>query len=64
MNEAKSIAGATILFEDKLQNRCPLCGRIITTIYPEIAPGLRYAHCQHGHKIRLQTEDHQERNAG
>lgn len=60
MNEVKNITGAAVLHED----RCPLCGRMITTIYPEIAPGLRYAHCQHGHKIRLQTEDHQERNAG
>ena len=64
MNEAKSISRAAVTPEDRFPNRCPLCGRMITALYPEIAPGVRYARCQYGHKIRLEKEDRQERNAG
>lgn len=64
MNEAKRIPRATVIYEDGFPNCCPLCGRLITTVYPEISPGIRYARCQHGHKVRLQQENRQERNAG
>ena len=64
MNKKGNISRAAVIYEDGLPNCCPLCGRLITTIYPEIAPGLRYAHCQYGHKIRLEKENRQERNAG
>ena len=64
MNEIRKIAPADAESGTRRMNQCPLCGRPLTMLYPEIQPGLRYAHCQHGHKIRLQAETLPERNAG
>ena len=64
MNETKSISRTAVTYEDGFPNCCPLCGRIITTMYPEIAPGIRYARCQYGHKIRLEKEDYPQKTAG
>ncbi len=64
MNKIRNISRTAAGSAENITDRCPLCGRPIALLYPEIKPGLRYAHCQHGHKIRLQQESRQERNAG
>lgn len=64
MNHIPNISPSPAAYEEQQPARCPLCGRPITLLYPEICPGIRYAHCQHGHKVRLQQEGCPERNAG
>ena len=64
MNETRNISRAADIYKAMLANRCRLCGKPIAMIYPEIAPGLRYARCQYGHKIRLEKEENLQKTAG
>ena len=64
MNELRNLSRPSAGSAETPAEKCPLCGRPITLLYPEIRPGVRYAHCQHGHKIRLRTENSAERSAG
>ena len=37
--------------------RCTICGKLIARFYPETIPGVIYATCRVGHKIKVRKED-------
>ncbi len=37
--------------------RCSICGKPIACCYPETVPGMIFATCRSGHKIKIRKED-------
>ena len=54
-NPLPSPAKATRI--DMIPLRCTLCGKPIACCYPESIPGVIFATCRNGHKIKIRKED-------
>ncbi len=66
MSERTAFPRPTVLKgnKDVYPGRCPLCGKLISHVYPETGTGIRYADCRSGHKLRLRKEDTPQKTAG
>ena len=42
---------------DLIPLRCSICGKPIACCYPESVPGIIFATCRNGHKIKIRKED-------
>ena len=43
--------------EKTIPFRCTVCGKLIACYYPETIPGVIYATCRNGHKIKIRKDD-------